>query len=220
MLQAPRHAVVVTRCHSQLPDNGGEPRRVAPTRHRCLTSKDGVEITRDDVLAAQLRDVVLRTGSRCVVVAGTLADPCTGTTITFSKSRVYLVPIDHVVPLALAWDLGAARWSQAQREAYANDPTLVLLAVEHSNVLESASGPAEWMPADRRYWCAYDQRIVTILAHYRLEDRGRQSRHERRPRALLTCVRRRRAPRALVAPDAAGEPPSRGRPWRAQGLPE
>ena len=25
------------------------------------------------------------------------------------------------------------------------------------------------MPADRRYWCAYDQRIVTILTHYRLE---------------------------------------------------
>jgi hypothetical protein len=97
--------------------------------------------TRDDVLAAQLRDVVLRTGSRCVVVAGTLADPYTGTTITFSKSRAYLVPIDHVVPLALAWDLGAARWSQAQREAYANDPTLVLLAVdEHSNVYWSRDG--------------------------------------------------------------------------------
>lgn len=126
--------------------------------------------TRDDVLALQLGDVQLRTGSRCVVVAGTLDDPYTGTTITFNKSRAYLVPLDHVVALALAWDLGAAHWSQAQREAYANDPTLVLLAVdEHSNEQKSDDGPAAFMPANRSYWCSYDQRIVTILTHYRLE---------------------------------------------------
>ena len=57
-----------------------------------------------------------------------------------------------MVALALAWDLGAARWSQAQREAYANDPTLVL-----------------GMPAERSFWCSHDQRFVTILIHYRLE---------------------------------------------------
>lgn len=126
--------------------------------------------TRDDVLAEQLRDAQLRAGSRCVVVAGILNDPYTGATITFSKSRAYLVPLDHVVALALAWDLGAARWSQAQREAYANDPTLVLLAVdEHSNEQKSDSGPAEWMPAQRSFWCSYDQRFVTILTHYRLK---------------------------------------------------
>lgn len=81
--------------------------------------------TRDDVPAAQLRDVQLRDGSRCVVVAGILHDPYTGATITFNKSRAYLVLLDHVAPLALVWDLGASQWSQAQREAYANDPTLV-----------------------------------------------------------------------------------------------
>jgi hypothetical protein len=80
------------------------------------------------------------------------------------------VPIDHVVPLSLAWDLGAAQWSQAQRDAYANDPNSVLLAVdEHPSEQKSDSGPAEWMPADRGYWCAYDQRIVTVLTRYRLK---------------------------------------------------
>lgn len=34
---------------------------------------------------------------------------------------------------------------------------------------KSDSGPAEWMPAERSFWCAYDQRIVTILTHYRRE---------------------------------------------------
>lgn len=126
--------------------------------------------TRDDVLAAQLRDVQLRTGSRCVVVAGTLDDPYTGATITFSKSHAYLVPLDHVVALALAWDLGAARWSQARREEFANDPTIELLAVdERSNEQKADSGPADFMPADRSYWCAFDQRVVTILTRYRLK---------------------------------------------------
>jgi hypothetical protein len=126
--------------------------------------------TRDDVLAAQLHNVTRRAGSRCVVVAGTLSDPYTGVTIAFSKSHADLVPLDHVVPLALAWDLGAAQWSQAQRDAYANDPTLVLLAVdEHSNEQKSDSGPAGWMPADHGFWCAYDERFVTVLSRYRLE---------------------------------------------------
>jgi hypothetical protein len=48
--------------------------------------------TRDDVLAAQLRNVTRRAGSRCVVVAGILTDPYTGATITFSKSEADLVP--------------------------------------------------------------------------------------------------------------------------------
>ena len=126
--------------------------------------------TRDDVLAAQLRNVQLRSGSRCVVFAGVLHDPYTGTTITFSKSRAYLVPLDHVVPLALSWDLGAARWSQALREQFANDPTIELLAVdEQSNEQKSDDGPAEFMPANHGFWCSYDQRFVTVLARYGLE---------------------------------------------------
>lgn len=125
--------------------------------------------TRDDVLAAQLRDVQLRPGSRCVVVAGVLDDPYTGATITFSKSHAYQVPLDHVVPLALSWDLGAARWSQAKRVEFANDPTIELLAVdERSNEQKSDSGPAEFMPSDRRTWCSYDSRFVTVLSRYAL----------------------------------------------------
>jgi hypothetical protein len=125
--------------------------------------------TRDDVLAAQLRNVTRRAGSRCVVVAGTLSDPYTGATITFSKSEADLVPLDHVVPLELAWDLGAAQWSQAERVEFANDPTIELLAVdEHSNEQKSANGPADWMPPNRSYWCTYDARFVTVLTRYRL----------------------------------------------------
>lgn len=126
--------------------------------------------TRDDSLAEQLTDVTFRNGSRCVVESGVLHDPYTGMTVNFTKARAQLVPVDHVVPLALAWDLGAARWTQQQRVDYANDTRLVLLVVDQaSNDEKSDSGPGEWMPADHGYWCAYDQRIVSILSHYRLE---------------------------------------------------
>ncbi len=125
--------------------------------------------TRDDVLAAQLRSVAYRSGSNCVVVSGVLDDPYTARTIKFTKAQATAVQIDHVVPLALAWDLGAAHWTQAQRTAYANDAALVLLAVDgQSNEEKSDAGPGEWMPANRGDWCPYDQRIVTVLTHYQL----------------------------------------------------
>ncbi len=125
--------------------------------------------TRNDVLAEQLSQITYRRGSPCVVETGHLHDPYTGADLEFTKARAQLAPVDHVVPLALAWDLGAARWTQQQRVDYANDTRLVLLVVdERSNETKSDSGPGEWMPPDRSYWCAYDERFVTVLQHYRL----------------------------------------------------
>jgi hypothetical protein len=125
--------------------------------------------TRNDVLAAQLADIVHRTGSRCVIVAGELHDPYTGQTIRFTKQHATAVQIDHLVPLALAWDLGAGHWTQARREAYANDEQLVLLAVSGpANEAKGDSGPGEWMPPNRTDWCTYADRYITVLAHYQL----------------------------------------------------
>jgi Protein of unknown function (DUF1524) len=126
--------------------------------------------TRDDVLTHQLTDVRLRDGSRCVVEQGVLRDPYTGAVIQFRKSDADAVEIDHVVALALAWDLGAADWTQQQRTDFANDQTLELLAVDRaSNRAKSDDGPGQWMPSNRGYWCSYDQRFATILAHYHLD---------------------------------------------------
>jgi len=125
--------------------------------------------TRNDILAAQLDDVVHRAGSRCVVVAGVLHDPYTAHTIHFAKSHAAAVQIDHIVPLALAWDLGANTWPQAQRTAFANDERLVLLAVSGTaNDAKGDSGPGEWMPPDRGYRATYAERFIAVVAHYRL----------------------------------------------------
>ena len=64
--------------------------------HNGAGGRDGCD-TRNNVLAAQLRDVVRRPGSRCVVIRGTLDDPYTGRTISWSKARASAVQIDHIV---------------------------------------------------------------------------------------------------------------------------
>ncbi|HEY3718413.1 MAG TPA: HNH endonuclease family protein [Jatrophihabitantaceae bacterium] len=125
--------------------------------------------TRNDILRTQLTGATYRPGSRCVVVAGTLHDPYTGRTIAFAKAHASLVQIDHLVPLALAWDLGANAWPQPERAAYANDEHLVLLAVDGTaNDAKGDDGPAAWMPPNTSYRATYAAGFIAVLAHYRL----------------------------------------------------
>ena len=69
---------------------------------------DGCD-TRNNVLARDLRGVVFRPGSdNCIVTAGTLDDPYTGARVHFQRAHANAVHIDHIYPLAAAWDHGAA----------------------------------------------------------------------------------------------------------------
>jgi hypothetical protein len=125
--------------------------------------------TRNDILRTQLTAVTYPPGSQCVVAAGVLHDPYTGRAIRFAKSHAAVVQIDHIVPLALAWDLGANTWPRSEREVFANDEHLVLLAVDGAaNDSKGDSGPGEWMPPDRAYRATYAERFIVVLAHYRL----------------------------------------------------
>lgn len=44
-------------------------------------------------------------------MTGTLLEPFTGQLRPFRKADAAAIQIDHVIPLGLAWQLGAARWS-------------------------------------------------------------------------------------------------------------
>ena len=102
--------------------------------------------TRDDILRASLSDVQLRDGSRCVVVAGVLHDPYTGSVIHFVKADADAVEIDHVAPLAYVWDLGANRWPYATRVEFANDPLELVAASHAANQAKGDDGPSRWLP--------------------------------------------------------------------------
>jgi hypothetical protein len=126
--------------------------------------------TRNDVLAAQLTAVQYRARSRCVVIAGTLpADPYTGRQIEFRKAAATKVQIDHLYPLARAWDMGAARWPLQRRVDFANDEAANLLAVDGpANASKNDDGPGEWLPINRSYRCTYVLRYLQVARKYAL----------------------------------------------------
>jgi hypothetical protein len=120
---------------------------------------------RNDVLARDLDEVEKR--GRCVVFGGRLRDPYTGKDIRFAKSRAAEVQIDHIYPLALAWRMGADRWSPDRRERFANDRDNLLAAWGRPNQQKSDSGPGEWKP-QKSYQCAYAVKFIAISARYEL----------------------------------------------------
>lgn len=132
---------------------------------------DGCD-TRNQVLAAQMSDVVFKPGTdSCKVVSGTLDDPYTGQRIEFVSGRgtSRLVQIDHVVALSRAWDAGAAKWTLDQRVAFANDLDRNLMAVDGSaNQSKSDSGLDEWLPPNMAVHCTYSLRYLEVAVHYQL----------------------------------------------------
>jgi hypothetical protein len=122
---------------------------------------------RDDVLQRDLTDV-RRRGGGCVVLGGTLADPYTGTTVTFSKTRAEQVQIDHVVPLAAAWAQGASRWSAQRREQFANDLGNLIATTAGPNESKGDATADGWTPPDSAFDCAYGRVVVTVKQRYGL----------------------------------------------------
>jgi hypothetical protein len=117
--------------------------------------------------AALVRDGQgVRIDDECDIMAGTWLDPYTGRRLTDSSE----VDIDHVVPLANTWRSGAssAAWSTADRDAYANDPEVLMSADAAANRTKGDKGPEAWRPPNRGYWCEYARRWVWIKSDWRL----------------------------------------------------
>ena len=124
---------------------------------------------RNDVLHRDLTEVEVREGTHgCVVIAGILDDPYSGTTVPFEKSAAAEVPIDHVVPLAAAWAQGASDWTVDERLAFANDPANLLATTREQNSAKGDSTAEEWVPADPAYGCSYATVVVTVKSRYAL----------------------------------------------------
>ena len=115
-----------------------------------ITQPDGCS-TRETVL---IRDASRVEARGCRVVSGQWFSPYDATTST-SASRL---DIDHMVPLKEAWVSGAAGWSAARRQSFANDlgwPGSLIAVSASSNRSKGDKDPARWMPANKAYWCTY-----------------------------------------------------------------
>lgn len=145
---------------------------------------DGCD-SRNSVLARQLSAVTFRPGSTCVVAAGELRDPYTGQQRAFTRADAKAVQIDHVFPLAAAWDLGASGWPLPQRVRFANDIDYNLLAVDgRTNEDKGDRTPADWLPPARAGHCFYAGKYLTTADRYGLPiTRADRARLERVVRA-------------------------------------
>ncbi|PPQ89183.1 hypothetical protein CVT25_001151 [Psilocybe cyanescens] len=117
--------------------------------------------TRETILKRDGTNVVV--GSNCASTSGNWVSPYDNVATNLASD----LDIDHVVPLKEAWVSGARTWTNAQREAFANDLTRPqLIAVTDS--LNQAKDPAEWMVPLASYRCTYVRSWIHVKYYYKL----------------------------------------------------
>ena len=128
--------------------------------------------TRNDILDRDLVEKTYVSITRCptAVATGTLYDPYTDATVALIRGAQTgaAVQIDHLVPLAYAWDMGARNWTDEMRTRFANDPANLLAVKGEANQDKGDSGPAGWMPPNRAFWCQYAVQFSEVLRGYQL----------------------------------------------------
>ncbi|WP_431239527.1 HNH endonuclease family protein [Mycolicibacterium aichiense] len=128
--------------------------------------------TRDDVLDRDLVDKTFVFTKRCpqAVATGVLHDPYTSATIPFTRGAQVgaAVQIDHLVPLAYAWDMGARNWPDDMRIRFANDPANLLAVDGQANQDKGDQPPGSWMPPNHAFWCQYAMQFIAVLRGYAL----------------------------------------------------
>ena len=108
------------------------------------------------------KEVLIRNATQTPTV-GEHCNLSGGRWISLYDGRVFTgdgggLDVDHMVPLAEAWESGAWAWSPERRQAFANDleNRFALLPVSaSSNRSKGARDPAGWMPPDASSHCLY-----------------------------------------------------------------
>jgi hypothetical protein len=120
--------------------------------------------TREEVLIAEAREGP-QVDSNCDIGAGLW--------FSYYDRRFWSEPsdldIDHLVPLAEAWDSGARRWNADTREGYANDlgdPRPLVAVTDNLNQSKGDQDPAEWMPPFNQ--CRYVKQWVADKIRWHL----------------------------------------------------
>ncbi|MBS9534242.1 HNH endonuclease [Mycobacterium sp. M1] len=128
--------------------------------------------TRDDILNRDLVDITHVSTKRCpeAVATGTLHDPYTNATVAFTRGAKIgeAVQIDHIVPLAYAWDMGASGWPFRKRLRFANDPANLLAVAGQGNQDKGDAQPALWMPPNKSFDCQYAMAYIAVVRGYGL----------------------------------------------------
>ncbi|MFE2726692.1 HNH endonuclease family protein [Kitasatospora sp. NPDC059327] len=125
---------------------------------------DGCDTRREVIRSEAL--VAPEVGPKCALAGGVWFSPYDDLTITDAAG----LDVDHLAPLAEAWDSGASRWSAAEREAYANDqgdPRTLIAVSARSNRQKADKDVAQWLPT-RSYQCQYVQDWTAVKTRWGL----------------------------------------------------
>jgi Protein of unknown function (DUF1524) len=107
------------------------------------------------------------TSGRCTITGGSWHSYYDDVTVTEARG----LDIDHMVPLAEAWDSGAFDWTAQRRQDYANDldePRALVAVTARSNRSKADQDPTDWMPPHEPGHCTYITDWVTVKTRWRL----------------------------------------------------
>lgn len=134
-------------------------------KHWTDADKDGCS-TRNEVLLDEAVVAPVRS-TGCKLTGGQWFSYYDDTTVDGPSG----LDIDHMVPLAEAWDSGASAWDAARREAFANDldyaRSLVAVTAK-SNRSKSDQDPVTWMPPATDARCHYLDDWVAVKTRWNL----------------------------------------------------
>ncbi|MEU2135159.1 HNH endonuclease family protein [Streptomyces sp. NPDC018352] len=121
-------------------------------RHWIDEDSDGCS-TRNEVLLAEATKKPEQ-GAKCALTGGEWLSYYDEVTVTEARK----LDIDHMVPLAEAWDSGASKWDADRRMRYANDlgsERSLVAVTAHENRGKADKDPSEWMPSANSAKCTY-----------------------------------------------------------------
>jgi hypothetical protein len=134
-------------------------------KHWIDADGDGCDTRHEVLIAESLTPVSV--GSGCALSGGSWTSLYDGMTSS-DPSRF---DIDHMVPLAEAWDSGASTWSAERRMRFANDlgVSWALLAVSaSSNRSKGDRDPADWLPPSAGALCPYLSDWIAVKVRWQL----------------------------------------------------
>ena len=134
-------------------------------KHWSDLDKNGCNTRNDVIIAEALVKPKVDKGCKIVKDTGKWYSAYDGATVTNFSA----LDVDHMVPLAEAWDSGASKWDAAKREVYANDmgdPNSLIAVTATTNRSKSDQDPAEWLPA--KDVCTYLKNWVHVKVRWSL----------------------------------------------------
>ncbi|MDF5756630.1 HNH endonuclease family protein [Spongiactinospora sp. TRM90649] len=134
-------------------------------RHWIDADRDGCN-TRHEVLIEEAVEPP-QIAPRCRVTGGSWYSYYDDATWTDTDD----LDIDHMVPLAEAWDSGASAWTDDRRKRYANDldePVALVVVTDRINQGKGDQDPAEWLPPRQDVHCRYLGEWVTVKLRWGL----------------------------------------------------